>query len=304
MATFLSMQVTRNSIVTLFLLAASLLCQAQQQPSFSQYMYNTLSFNPAYAGYHLAPEVNVSARGQFSGIEGAPRSLTFAAHGRALSNRTGLGFLASRDEIGVSNTTEIQGSYSFRLISRNKNSYSSWSYIPKVLSLGLSAGISRYHEGLTSLSLSNDPNFKENVTHYVPNFGVGIYYSKHPFYVGLSIPQLLGGIVSKKLNFRRHIYLNGGVYLNTGTFTTLQLSTLVKYVQGAPLQADVNAIMILHDKVEVGAGFRSVSTLNIMAGLRISDKLRLAYFYDFPLGTNRQISFNTHEIMLNYRFLK
>src|SRR5690606_15154494 len=197
----------------LLFVSLTLCCQAQQQPSFSQYMYNTLSFNPAYAGSQSLAEANISAGGQFMGIEGAARSMYFSVHGQALSARTGLGFTAGRDEIGVSSTTRLQGSYAFRLISRNKNSYSSWSYVPNVLSLGLSAGISRYHEDLNSLGIDNDPNFQENITRYVPHFGVGIYYSKDPFYVGLSVPQIVNVFAGKQLNISSHIYLNGGVYL-------------------------------------------------------------------------------------------
>src|SRR5690606_38731731 len=147
------------------------------------------------------------------------------------------------------------------------------------------------------------PNFQENITSYVPHFGVGIYYSKDPFYVGLSVPQLVNVFAGKQLNLNSHIYLNGGVYLNTGIYTSLHLSTLVKYVKGAPLQLNANAIMTIHDKVEVGAGWRSFSAINLMTGLRISQKFRLAYFYEFPLA-NRQIGFNQHELMLNYRFIK
>lgn len=285
------------------LLFVSLCCQAQQQPSFSQYMYNTLSFNPAYAGSQGLAEANISAGGQFMGIEGAARSMNFSVHGQALSARTGLGFMAARDEIGVSSTTQFQGSYAYRLISRNKNSYSSWSYVPKVLSLGLSAGISRYHEDLNSLGIGNDPNFHENITRYVPHFGVGVYYSNDPFYIGLSIPQLVNVFAGKQLNLSSHIYLNGGTYIKTGTHTSLHLSTLLKYVKGAPLQLNATAIMTINDKVEVGTGWRSVSAVNLMTGLRISQKFRLAYFYEFPLS-NREIGFNQHELMLNFRFLQ
>src|SRR5690554_183942 len=101
---------TKNKHVEAFFIllfvSLSLCCQAQQQPSFSQYMYNTLSFNPAYAGAQGVPEASILVGGQFMGIEGAARSMNFSVHGQALSARTGLGFMATRDEIGVSSTTQ------------------------------------------------------------------------------------------------------------------------------------------------------------------------------------------------------
>ncbi|WMJ72177.1 PorP/SprF family type IX secretion system membrane protein [Cytophagaceae bacterium ABcell3] len=288
--------------LTVALLAIAFSSYAQQYYSFSQYMYNPLAINPAFAGYYQVPEATFSARSQLSGIDGAGSSVALTGHGKGPGQNTGLGALASNDRIGVSNVTSFQGVYSYQLVSKNKNSYTSWGYVPEMLSFGLSAGVTRYYENLTSLNIDNDPNFAANVNRFLPTFGFGVFYSKDPFYIGASIPQLMNNFGADNINLNRHIFLNSGVHLETSAFTKLHLNTLVKYVYGAPAQADFNAVMTFHDTFKFGLGYRTVSLVNFMTGLDISKSFRMAYFYDIPLGTSRNIAFSIHEIMINYRF--
>ncbi len=281
----------------------SLWTRAQQDHSSLNYVYDAYHINPAYAGYHMDPVVNFSAMGFLENMEGAPRTLSFSAHGKALNPKVAFGAHVFNDQIGVTSTNGIYGSYSYKLIARNRNSYSSWEYNPHVLAFGISAGVSFYKENLQSLNMGNDPHFQENVSLALPNFGVGIYYSKNKFFAGLSVPEILNNWRDDKVMLSRHFYLNAGYQIVTGRSIKIQFNSLLKYVDGAPLQIDGNATLDFKEKLNFGIGYRSASSLNFLLGLHVARNFQVRYFYLTNVGSHSdQINFNNHEIVLSYRF--
>ncbi len=299
-------QIGKKLFFVLAASAISILTKAQQDPARSNYIFDPLSINPAYAGYYLDPILNFSAKGFLQSMEGSPQTLSFSAHGKALNPKVGLGINLIHDEIGVTSNTGIYGNYSYKLVSRNHNSYTSWGFHPHVLAFGISAGVSFYNEDLQSLGIDDDPNFAQNASLVLPNFGVGIYYSKNKFFAGLSIPKILNNYwEGKDFTLSRHVYLNSGYQFITGQFTKLELSTLIKYVNGAPLQADGNVVFDFDDKVNIGVGYRTTSQLNFLLGIGLAKNFQLRYCYEVMLdGTSEKINFNNHEIMISYRFAK
>jgi len=288
------------SLIVIFLF--SFVGLAQQQPSNYNYLIDPFSMNPAAAGDDIDPVFNLSARGSLQGMEGAPRTMLFSVHGRALSPKVGLGLNVFSDKIGVSDANGVYGSYSYSLISRNRNSFTSWGFHPHVLSFGVKAGVAFFNENLRSLDIDNDPNFRENVSIISPSVGVGVYYSKDKFFAGLSIPEILTVWESHNLNLSKHLFMNAGYEFHLNPTSKIQLNSLMKYVVGSPLQADANVILEFKDKIKFGLGYRSISYINFMAGFQFIDGLDFGYFYEIPLSNNvREMSFNNHEISLRYK---
>ena len=294
-------QSTKNALLTVLLMSMGMASYAQQQTSVAQYMFNPLSINPAFAGFYDA-SVNFSARNQFQDFEGAPEHVMLSGQVSFPNNKMGVGGMILSDKIGVSKSTSVYGQYAFKLISQNRNSYTSWGHLPKTLSLGIQAGFTTYKEDLQQLQIDNDPNFEGNNSATIPNFGFGIYYSNRTYYMGLSSTQLFKGPESKNINLSQHFYLNGGVKINLGNSNALNLSTLVKYVAGAPVQINTNAIFNFRNIVNLGAGYRSQSAVNFMVGIIVSRVFRLGYFFDIPFNNSTLLG-NEHELMINYRFI-
>lgn len=286
--------------------ACMLICSAavaQQFPSSYTYIFDPFSLNPAYTGYNVVPEITVANKSSFQGIEGAPRTTFFSAHGQVYDPKVsvGVGFIA--DKIGVTSTTGIYGSYAYKVISRNRNVYTSWGFHPHVLSLGLRAGVAHYKEDLTTLGINSDQNFERNVSFAFPNVGFGIYYSRRQYNIGFSVPELITTSEARNYSLGRHMFLNASYQLLTGASSKLNFNSLVKYVDGAPLQADISTQIEFRDKMLFGIGYRSVSRMSFMLGFFLMKGFKLGYVYDQPFGSNtREISFNNHEFMINYRF--
>lgn len=278
---------------------------AQQFPASYTYIFDPFSINPAYAGYNIEPEITVANKSSFQGVEGAPRTTFFSAHGQVYDPKVSVGVNFVADKIGVTSTTGIYGSYAYKVISRNRNVYTSWGFHPHVLSLGLRAGVTHYKEDLTSLGVNGDQNFERNVSFAFPNVGFGIYYSRNRYYIALSVPELITTSEARNYSLGRHVFLNTSYQVLTGISSKLNFNSLVKYVDGAPLQLDVNTQIEFKDKMLFGVGYRSVARMNFILGLLLVKEVKMGYVYDLPLGNNtREISFNSHEFMINYRFSK
>lgn len=274
--------------------------QAQQQPSFLQYTYNTLSINPAYAGYQNNVALNFSGSGQHLDMEGGQRTTSFSIHGPVPDKKVALGAMFINDKIGVTSTNSIVGSYAYNFISRDRNSYTSWGFMPHVLSVGLQAGAVFYNEELTALRAPNDPKFDQDINEVVPTFGAGIYYSRNTVYVGLSIPQLLDQTFGNSIKMRRHVYLNAGKHFKVGERSKFNVNSLAKYVKGAPIQYDVHGAYNWHEKFSLGIGYSSLSTLNFSTGLCIRKAFTMTYFFGLPVHDNSDVSSGKHEFMIGY----
>ncbi len=288
----------------LLLLATASL--AQQQSSFSLYKFHPLTINPAHSGFELPVSIIFSGRKQWVNLEGAPTTGVFSINGRMANHpRSGLGLSIAFDRIGITNTTSIYGSYSFKVISSKKQIYDNWDFDAVSLSLGLSAGLDYFSENLNDLEINNDPNFTGNLNIISPNFGAGIYYSNNGFFLSFSVPKMIttpfNVPAGMELNYKNHFYLMGGKVLQLNHDVKLKPSFLLKYVNGAPAQADANLNILLKEALELGVGYRSNSAFNAMvmfySGLRYS----IGYNYDNHIVGNLPNS--AHEIVIQYRFI-
>jgi len=289
-----------KNINKLLALALTLLAmnqtRAQQQAMFTQYMFNTLAINPAYAGSHETFSANVLLREQWRGLDGAPSTQTFSMHAPVRDQKMGLGFLFLNDKIGVTNQTGAFFSYAYKIAFTDRAK----------LSFGLQGGFTNFNAKFSQVS-TTDPTFGQDVIEWQPNAGAGIFYSTDRFYFGASVPQLIETEFDKSnpdsdSKLARHYFFSSGYVFDLNQDLKLKPNVLVKYVKGAPLQVDLNANLLIKEIVWVGLSWRSFDSMDAIFQLQISPRLQFGYAYDFATQSQiRRINSGSHELMLNYR---
>lgn len=290
---------------------------AQQDAQFSQYMFNGIYINPAYAGYREQLNLHAFYRSQWTGIEGAPKTMSLAIDAIANNGNVGLAFQVSNDKLGAQSNLSAYASYAYRL-KMNADGTSR-------LAFGVSAGAIQL--GINGALLNpNDPepfqpsNMQSTV---VPDAKAGVYYSNNRFYAGISVDNLISQYIDiKRYAFipqpKPHFYLTAGTLIPLSTDILLKPSFLLKDDRGGPTSLDVNAFLILADKLWVGGAYRTgvklynksyfqqgLSNLNsAVAAIQIfpTSNLRIGYAYDFSMGPMRGYSNGTHEMSIGYFF--
>lgn len=286
---------------------------AQQDAQYTQYMYNTISVNPAYAGSRGVMSITGLHRSQWVGLDGAPRTQTLTLNTpMGEENRVGLGVSVVNDEIGPTNETyfDIDFSYTIPTSDRGK------------LSFGLKAGghlLDVDFQRLTQFDI-NDPNFQNNIENkFSPNVGVGIYYHSDKFYLGFSAPNLLetdhfdeGATVgnSDSSTFvaeeRINYYLISGYVFDLSDTVKFKPAVLSKLVFGTPLQVDVSANFLLYDRLTLGAAYRWSAAVSAMAGFQVSDSMMIGFAYDRETTELGRTEFNdgSYEVMLRFELFR
>lgn len=287
-----------KSIKILLLVAMTALMtnvKAQQQAMFSQYMFNTLAINPAYAGSQETVSLTALTREQWVGQEGAPSTQTFSAHTPFEKKRIGVGLVFLHDKIGVTHQTGVYGSYAYKIpLSKGQ------------LSLGIQGGFTHYNANFSQVSLT-DPTFQNgDVVEFHPNFGAGIYYNTDRFYMGASVPQLIQSKFDKNnqasyAKILRHFFIQSGYVFDLNYNFKLKPNVLVKMVDGAPIEFDLNANLYMYDRLALGLSWRSMDAIVMILQVQITNKLQFGYSYDFGTTALRVVNSGSHEFMLNYR---
>lgn len=288
-----------------WLLASSSIygCWGQQETMFTQYMFNGLAINPAYAGSHQTLEFTALAREQWTGLEGAPSTQTFTAHSPLKNRSIGLGLSIIHDKIGITSQFGVYGAYSYRIQFNNKG----------VLSMGLQAGFTQYQEDLTKLQGSirdpNDPNFSQDqISKFMPNFGAGLYYYTKRFYMGLSAPHLVQNKLDNietaysEARQKRHYFYTTGYVFDLSRSIKFKPNLLFKVVEGAPLEIDINANFLFQELLWLGVSYRSFDSFDAIVQLNVTEQFSIGYAYDFATTTElKRLHSGSHELMLNYR---
>ena len=278
---------------------------SQQTPTFSEYNYNPFIINSAYAGLTPNTEIAVSNSGYFNEFEGSPKSFSLSGQGQINRGKVGLGAGIIRDQIGVTTSTSFFGAYSYKIFFDFENNRPYWQhYSPGVLSFGITAGVQQYQDNLLELGIMDDPNFSENITATIPTSGLGFLFNHASFYVGASAPNVLGDALASddSLNLTNPIYGYFGYRFFNNIFKDMMIkpNVLLKYENGAPLQADLNVAVSFKNKFEIGGGYRTSSSLNLLAGVYLFDSVR--FIYNYNLSTNKSPLGNTHGFVLSYQF--
>lgn len=279
---------------------------AQQEAQYTQYMYNTMSINPAYAGSREVLSVVGLYRTQWVGLDGAPETQTISIHSPVgNSEKLGLGLSIVNDNIGPTRETnfDVDISYSFDTSYEGKFSF------------GLKVGGHLLDVNYNELQQYNpgDILLQENIDNkFSPNVGVGLYY-RHTdkWYVGLSAPNLLETehLDEVKLSTAKekiHYYLIGGYVFDVNKSLKFKPAILAKAVSGAPLQVDITANFLINEKLTLGAAYRWSAAVSALAGFQISENLMIGIGYDRETTQLGKTKFNdgSYEIMLRFEIFK
>jgi type IX secretion system PorP/SprF family membrane protein len=276
---------------------------SQQDLMVSQYMFNGLFLNPAYAGSHKYVSSSLLNRTQWVNFPGAPKTALFAIDGGIPNKNMGLGLILANDRIGSIEENDIAVNYAYQLkLSKGK------------LAFGLKAGVSNYVFKGNELTVwdSNDNVFSGTKNTWIPRAGFGVYYYADKWYTGLSIPTLVAYDPKQNFSFdvnqasflKRHYYLNGGYVFTLNDYFKLKPSALIKYEPSAPLQCDINLNMLYNDQFWLGASYRTGDAVTFMVQYQTNFRFRIGYAYDVTTSKLRRYSAGTHEIMIGYDFGK
>lgn len=285
--------------------------KAQQNPQYSQYIFNGLLLNPAYAGSKNFLNANAMYRAQWSGLEGAPSTATVSLDGSGLNNRIGWGAYILQDNIGVQRQTAAYANGAVKIKTGETG----------VLSFGVAGGISNYAivQGKLKTSSPNDPAFTGEYENTLkPDLKAGVYYHTLKFYTGLAVANLAQLNHNLTIKTRPHVYFTTGYVLNLSDYLKFKPSFLFKEDFKGPTNIDFNGFLLIDDKIWVGASYRRAiqffenengeSGLEPAAAMAYllefypTDKIRVGYAYDATKsGLN---TFGSHELSLGYYFIK
>ena len=280
-------------VLVLFVCAVS---SAQQLPQFTQYMYNTISVNPAYAGSREALNITVLHRNQWAGLEGNPRTSTFSIHTPLKNEKIGVGLSYINDRLGFESTNYAYGdfSYTVKLDEEIK------------MRFGLKGGFTNY--SLENPDI-NDPFFNSNFNSWKPNFGAGVYVGDNRWYAGISSPRILNTDLNEgefQALERNSYYAIGGLVFDLSATTIFKPTVITKFTNGAPATYDFTINFLFNEKFWLGASYRvnDASNFGAMMDYQVSKDIRVGYAYDLPTSAIRPYTGGTHEIILIYEIAK
>lgn len=284
-------------IFLLFLISS---VYAQQEAQYSQYMYNTISVNPAYAGSRNVLSVLALHRSQWVGFDGSPTTSTFSINTPIPETNLGLGISAISDRIGPTEQTTFSGdiSYTVRLSEKTNLSFGAKG----------TASFFSFDQYKVTPFQANDPKWKSLSSTMSPNFGVGMYLHSDKYYLGLSIPNLMESnfyndnaiaINSQRMNY----YFIGGYVFDVSNWVKFKPAIVSKIVTGAPVQLDLSGNALFMNKFVLGAAYRWDAALSGLAGFQINDALFVGYSYDFDTTNLSRYNLGSHEIFIRYEFI-
>ena len=271
--------------------------QAQQDPHYTQYMYNMNVINPAYAGSKENLSIGMLYRKQWVEIEDAPTTATFSGHAPVGKN-VGLGLSVISDKIGPVEENNIYGDFSYTLELGGEHK----------LAFGLKAGLTLHQVGLFSdinhtLPDANDPAFAENTSNSYFNLGTGLFYYTNKYYLALSVPNMMK---SKHLDFNgrefgsevSHYFLTGGYVFDVSENIKFKPFFMMKSAFNAPTSLDLSTNFLFNEKFEAGVTYRLEDSFGAMINYAISPNVKLGYAYDHIVSDLNVTTPSSHEIVL------
>lgn len=291
-------------LLTIFLASLTTsVIYGQQDAQYTQYLYNTVSVNPAYAGSRGHLSVAALHRSQWVGLDGAPTTQTFNIHSPIGYRGVGLGVSIVNDKIGPTSETNFDIDFSYTIYTSSEGR----------LSFGLKAGANLLDVRFSELNqFTPDPTLAVDIDNrFAPNFGAGVYYHTNKFYAGLSIPRFLetshfDESALSTASEQKNLYFITGYVWDLNTFLKFKPTLLTKVVQGAPLQVDLSANFMLNDKFILGAAYRWDAAISALVGFNVSDGILIGLAYDKETTELGNAAFNdgSFEIILRYDFIK
>jgi len=290
-----------KKIILALILFCNVAAYAQQDALFTQYMFNKLLVNPAYAGSKEVLTIDMLNRKQWVNIEGAPETFTISAHTAMRNKNVGLGIYLFRDVLGPTNTQGMMGTYAYRIYMGSSS-----------LAFGLQFGFSYSDFNWAAMNLKDEDYLfdPQDVRRITPDANFGIYYQSNRIFLGLSSKQLLQnefGYAKKdgKSSFSkltRHFYLMSGFAMPLSDKIIFRPSIMTKYTPNAPIQFDLNASVLFGNVFWVGTSYRTAKAVTFMTEFKISNRWKLGYSYDLYLNELQSFNYGSHEIRLGFEF--
>ena len=272
---------------------------AQQDPMYTQYMFNGLAINPGFTGAHESISLTAGTRVQWTGTQSEkPVTHTFSVHAPLATERVAIGATVIADQIGYTHRNMFMFSGAYRIpVGLGK------------LSFGMSGGLMTFNTETVDAKDADDPLNQDLGTITRPEIGAGIFYHSDRFFMGFSIPSLMNNSIDDNdatmpyFNFKRHYFAYSGYVFKISEDLQFKPNVLFKFVEGAPMQLDLNANFLFYEKFGVGASYRSLDAFSIIAELQLPKPFfRIGYSYDLAHTNLFSQQYGTHEIVLNYRF--
>ncbi|MDG1777813.1 MAG: type IX secretion system membrane protein PorP/SprF [Flavobacteriaceae bacterium] len=272
---------------------------AQQDPQYTQYMYNMNIINPAYAGISEGLSIGALYRSQWVGLDGGPETYTFNIHS-PVGKQLALGLSVISDQIGPVQETNAYIDVSYTIPTGMETR----------LAFGVKGGFTFHDIGLIDLELVDDfdPIFSQNINETTPNIGAGVYFYKpNTYYISVSIPNILNGVHldyngSKIGSESEHLFAAAGYVFDLSENFKLKPHALVKYAFDAPISYDINANLFMYDLIEVGVGYRLEDSFSGMINFQVMDNLRIGYAYDAIQSDLDIVTNSSHEVFINFDF--
>ena len=293
----------RTKIFLIFSMFTAFVTFAQQDAQYTQYMYNTINVNPAYAGSRGAMSIFALHRTQWVGLDGAP--VTNVASINTPLNNSNLGLCVTfiNDKIGPTNENTISADLSYTIPTSENFK----------LSFGMKATANLFNLDITKLNPVDafplDPSMQNINNEFSPNIGAGLYLHSDKAYIGFSIPNFIESnryddnevaIFKEKINY----YLMAGYVFDLSSEVKFKPAVLSKMVVGAPLQLDISGNFMFSEKFTVGLAYRWSAALSAMVGFQVSDGMYIGYGYDRETTKLNNYNSGSHEIFLRYEIFK
>ena len=300
----------KNILITVFLLG-SLALFGQQQQMYTQFMYNKMSINPAFAGNESYLNLTLLYRDQWNGFPGAPKAQLVSVNLPRLAKRIGVGFNFERQTIGITEKITYEGMYAYKFFMGEGT-----------LSMGMNISGRSYIQDYTDTRLyaiqgiQNDPSIPNALqSRTLINAGFGVYFNTKTFYVGGSLPRMIRSDIDFDSNnlfsteVRHLLIMTGGTFIiNNDLRLTPQL--LFRAAENSPFGMDLNLSATLQEKYSAGMTYRTGGaagdigeSIDLIFGMQLSDRLMLGFAYDITLSKIRAIDNGSLEVILSYSFL-
>ncbi len=286
---------------TLFIGLISVALTAQQDPGYTQYMYNTMTVNPGYAGSAGVLEATLLHRSQWTGIDGAPQTQALTIDSPLSNEKIGLGLSVVNDKLGPSNELYLEANMSYTL-NLNYDMKLAFGAKAGMRSLSVDWSKGRFYDE-TDVLLNN------NISKVKPSLGAGLYLYTEKWYAGLSVPSFLRGdyyddVQEAVVSDRLHYYAIGGYVFDLGEQLKFKPAVMGKFVSGAPVTVDLSANFLIQEKFTAGVSHRFDDSVSALVGFQILPSLYAGYAFDYTVTRLNKYNDGSHEIILRFQLQK
>lgn len=276
--------------ISVLIFLAWLRVSAQHNSAYSQYMFNGLLLNPAYAGSREALDISALYRKQWAGFNGAPSTITFAAHTPLKRKKVNLGLVVQDDRFGISEHLRANAIYAYR-----------FRLLKGSLALGLAGGIESFNDNWAKAQTTQqeDPSFTAQANRRIyAEAGFGMYYASNRFYAGLSAPS----VYSQSFSLYKTLVFTAGGLIDASETFKVKPALIVKYIMNSPVHVNLSSTFYWKDVIGVGIGYTVYTSALAYVDIKLTEQFRAGYAYEYNTNALRTYTMGSHECMIRYLF--